>query len=72
MRESIMHCDEVLNRIKDLRHQSILLEEKVEESKTNYWTYRDIQSELKLFEQHYEKNCRGLFHLFIGRVLGNR
>jgi hypothetical protein len=63
MREQIMECQILQNKIDKLLHQKenleIMLEDGLSSRKFNvdYEIYRDVQSQLKILKQTYEKDC---------------
>lgn len=69
MRENILSCSILSDRIDALTSKAIEFETRAETSKTdkefylNYSRYKEIKSELKYQETIYKKDC-GMYNLF--------
>jgi hypothetical protein len=68
-----MECSDLVRKMDLLRQKCIESEEKAEtyncpESNLYYCQYLDYKSELKMLENRYQNDCKGLFSLFVHRL----
>jgi hypothetical protein len=73
MRENIIHCSYLKDKISFLRKLAIQTESEAEMADSDrdfnnkYIDYKEVKSELKYTNTLYKNNCR-LYDLFIGKI----
>lgn len=71
MREYLMECSDLVRKIDLLNKKCIEAETKSETCSENnlyYCQYLDYKSELKMLENRYQNQCKGMFGLFVHRI----